>query len=124
MFESGIDFLKKLKDKAKKVRTTATVLGSVAVFSPLLVACYGPPMDDFCEPQYDCIDGYVRVCNVERTAHVVDKSIDSAAKQICTDNGAGSFHWVNCSATAQYGIVDSGETCDPNVDTLRDTPTH
>jgi len=106
MFESGIAFLKRLKENA---RLKYCALGTVAVFSPMFVACYG--VSATCQNQsYDCIDGYVAICRHEHGGFDTVPEMDPAANQVCHSVGGGVSHWVTCSNNAS-GYVDSGDVC-------------
>ena len=117
MFESGIAFLKRLKENA---RLKYCALGTVAVFSPMFVACYGPSAT--CHSQaYDCIGGYVAICQHEYSGYDTMPELDPAANQVCHDVGGGVSHWVTCSDSAS-GYIDSGDVCTSGDITTTRTP--
>ena len=76
MLEKGKGLLKKLRELAGKPR----VWGAIAVFSPTLVACYGMPYD--CnEGSYDCINGYVGLC--EQGSLSIQEDVNPETNLIC-----------------------------------------
>ena len=101
MFEKGLSLLKKLREIPGK----AKVLGTVAVFSPTFVACYGMPMDeDMCRHSLDCIDGYISMCG-----DIMEDVDASKNPKICGWNSAKQEY--NLGQCEQGGIVFTDTPC-------------
>ena len=103
MFKKGISLLQKLRN----LPNTVKVLGTVAVFSPTFVACYGMPSDDphyrpGCEQHYDCIDGYITMCDNIVEVNKNDKP------HICAMDSSGEYHLGECTVN---GIEFTSANC-------------
>ena len=127
MFEKSLSVLKKLREKAGKPQ----VWCAIAVFSPTLVACYGMPYDEnsnVCNPDYpsyDCIDGYVAMCEESDEYYpgtLVPASMSLQKYRVCSDgyvtkcglNDAYEVSQIKCNdATKLY--YESGNAVPDDV---------
>jgi len=123
--ENKSGFFKKLRSKTG----SPLIWGSIAVFSPTLVACYGQPYDmSSTEIDYksaECVDGYVKIyaeITNRRTTNSVEQTTltgetctaDSSANEmicnVCTSDAARN-HFINCdkfcNSTEQTNAVDT-----------------
>ncbi len=104
-------FFKKLRNKAG----SPLVWGSIAVFSPTLVACYGQPYDipdfDINYKSADCVDGYLHIVEEltnRRTGNTTERTSNTATpctaetdtnKMLCDMciGDAKRNNFINCS---------------------------